>query len=84
MARETACEERWRGQSERLRTMAPARHSSGSEKIENGGEFWNLKTCAVKKLIKVKSRYAVESLGCEHVHVDRRSNGCGLKSWEMQ
>ena len=34
MARETACEERWRGQSERLQTMAPARHSSGSEKLE--------------------------------------------------
>ena len=59
--------------------MAPARHSSGGERIENGSEFWNLKTCAVKKLIKVKSRHAVESRECEHVHVDLRSNGCGLK-----
>ena len=48
MARETAWDERWRGQSKRLRPMAPARHSSGGERIENGSEFWNLKTCAVK------------------------------------
>ena len=30
-ARDTAYEEQWRGQSERLQKMAPARHSSGSD-----------------------------------------------------
>ena len=33
-ARDTACGEQWRGQTERLQKMAPARHSSGSESLE--------------------------------------------------
>ena len=32
-AKDTACGEQWRGQSDRLQKMAPARHSSGSEKL---------------------------------------------------
>ena len=49
----------WRSQSKKLREMAPARHSSGSERFEDGSEFWNLSTCAVKKINKLKVRHAV-------------------------
>ena len=45
-ARDTACEKQWRGQSERLQKMAPARHSSGSEKLEMAVNIWSLSTCA--------------------------------------
>ena len=48
-ARDTACEKQWRGQSERLQKMAPARHSSGSDKLEMAVKNWSLSARAVKK-----------------------------------
>ena len=48
MARETAWDERWRGQSKGCEQWRRRGTAAESEKIENGSEFWNLKTCAVK------------------------------------